>query len=85
MPIHDSKSEMISLTKNMRSLSFRRSFKVDPINTLSNVGIDTKGIDRKVVDSLAALSPQELDSLSALQEKFEGSEDLAEFTGGIIF
>ena len=77
---------LAGLSNNLRSVAFRRSFRVDPINTLARVGIDTKDMERPLVDALTNLSPQELEFLADIQEKVGlREEDKAEFTGGIIF
>lgn len=78
---------LAGLSNNLRSVAFRRSFQVDPINTLARVGIDTKDMERPLVDALAKLSPQELEFLADIQEKVDSPEiDKAGFVvGGVIF
>lgn len=85
MPRDSTASPIAGLSTNFRSLAFRRSFRVDPINTLGRVGIDTANMDRRLIDGLAELSPQELETLGDLQGRFEEFDDAAGFTGGIIF
>lgn len=75
--------DMRILTERLHSPVFRKSFAYNPLSALERAGISTANIPGAVLDSLAELSRDELDTLGRISAKLKDVVSDAE--GYVVF
>lgn len=83
MPTPIDPQVMKALSENLSKITFRKAFHLDPNRALSRAGIDPKALPEHMVEELAALSLEELNTLAKIKDRIGRIAD--DTNGYVVF